>query len=150
MASMQIMTSSNSPAASDSPVASIMRSQSLQQVVTAVPCTVAAFPSLDSFSANSSLRSRQKTVLTPDYLPAKPRFHRGGGAVAGNAGDSNMREIGSHSVPYLSCISRQLPLYDCRFTCKAGDCEPSKNSASHWIRRQSRPHFFTEHSHHKQ
>lgn len=110
VASVQVMTSNTlrSPCRSTADENS-SQSSSLQHVTAAVPCNVAAFPSLDSYNANSSVR-RHKTVVTPEYSPAKPKFHRG--AAGNSVGDreSNMREIG-HLFADTNYIISDHPFY---------------------------------------
>lgn len=84
------MTSSNASLSPCTRSTSDVQSPSQQHATAAIPCNMAIFPSMDSYNASGSVR-RHKTVATPEYSPAKPKFHR---SMAVGDRESNMREIG--------------------------------------------------------
>lgn len=90
MASVQVITSNNT-CRTTKPGSDEHSVPGTQHV--AVPCNLAA---LDSYNASSSVQRRHKTAVTPDYSPAKPRFHRGTGSSVGES--ANLKEIGDDTL----------------------------------------------------
>lgn len=134
MASVQVITSDNtsgnlSSTKSGSDEYSV---PGTQHVAATVPCNLAAFPSLDSYNASSSLQRRHKTAVTPDYSPAKPRFHRSG--AGSSVGESTtLKEIGDDKICTLNYCQCQCRHFVCRCTSQTGHFKPTEDSVGVWI-----------------